>query len=381
MKILIVSSCPSSPITSGNRKFISEQIRLFKELGHSVYFLYVKEYVLGSDFSKEISCMQQEWKDHLYVYDINIFQKIWRTLLVRYRWLCNKGYYKCDDFYPWMLHKKVKAIDKRLHLDACIINYYNLSKLFSKIDISRKAIVTHDYFAYKDLLIGKSRIYLNTTASEEAKALQRCPTIWALNEEESHYFYRLAPNSEVRNVYSLYRFIDQPIVGNHNILFFSGSNEYNVNGLKWFIKKVFPEITYKYNDAKLIVGGSICKILEEEFCQENIILYGRVDDIDTFFAQGDIAINPTYQGTGLKIKTFEAISYGKATIVHPHSSIGIYDKEHAPIFVATQITDWTKYIDFLWKDISILKDNKKDCLRYIESMRNYVTQQYIEFLK
>lgn len=381
MKILIVSSCPSNPVTAGNRKFINSQIQLFREMGHEIHFLYIQEFVIGNKQSNDITNMQREWGNKLYTYKVRIQQKIWRLLLVRYRWIFNHGYYGCDDYYPFRLHQIVNKINKKEQFDACIIHYYNLSKLFKHINIPRLGIVTHDYFAYKSLLIGKPHIYLNTTAHEEAKALQRCPTIFALNDEEANYFQRLSPKSIVRSVYNIYKYVDQPITNNHNILFFSGTNEYNLNGIIWFINNVLPMITNKYNDAKLIIGGSICNQLKRKINHPSIVYYGFVDNINDFFCQGDIAINPTYQGTGLKIKTFESVAYSKATIVNPHSAVGIYDKEHAPIFIAHKESEWIQHLNMLWNNNFMLKEYKEKCQLYISRMNEFIQKQYIDFLK
>lgn len=381
MKILIVSSIPSHPVNAGNRKFINSQIQMFKEMGHEIHFLFIHEFMLGNKQSSDINQMKKEWGNKLYIYKVRVFQKLWRIFLIRYRWIFNHGYYKCNDYYPYKLHQMVNKITKREQFDACIIHYYNLSKLFKYIKIPRLGIVTHDYFAYKNLLIGKPHIYLNTTAHEEAKALQKCPTIFALNDEEANYFQRLSPKSIVRSVYNIYKYVYQPITNNHNILFFSGANEYNLNGIIWFINNILPTIINKYNDAKLIIGGSICNQLKNKINHHNIIYYGFVDNINKFFSQGDIAINPTYQGTGLKIKTFESVAYSKATIVNPHSAVGIYDKEHAPIFIAYKDSDWLQHLDKLWSDSQLIKETKDKCQTYISKMNKYITEQYVNFLE
>ena len=41
----------------------------------------------------------------------------------------------------------------------------------------------------------------------------------------------------------------------------------------------------------------------------NVIICGYIYDLSAFYRQGDVAINPVYLGTGIKIKTFEALSY------------------------------------------------------------------------
>ena len=201
------------------------------------------------------------------------------------------------------------------------MNYYYLSKLLVQTDIPRKGLITHDYFAYKNLLIGGKHIYLNTNAHQEAIAMQRSPHIFALNEEEAIYFKRLSPLSVVHNIYSFYQYHAQPLCYNHNIVFLSGDNQFNQKGIRWFVESVFLKLQEIFPDVKLVVGGKICNFLRSQNLPEGIELCGFIEKPCEFYKVGDIAINPISQGTGLKIKTFESISFDKITEV---SQVNIY---------------------------------------------------------
>ena len=74
------------------------------------------------------------------------------------------------------------------------------------------------------------RCYLNLTPNEEAKALQRSHHVFALQSIEQHYFQKLSPKSIVYDVYCNYKYHPSPVIGNHSILFLSGSNQFNING-------------------------------------------------------------------------------------------------------------------------------------------------------
>lgn len=89
-----------------------------------------------------------------------------------------------------------------------------------------------------------------------------------------------------------------------------------------------------------------------------------------FYSKGDVVINPTFQGTGLKIKTFESISYDKISMCHPHSKIGIFDPYTAPLFSSKEPSEWVNYLIEVWnskKRILEIKNNNKD---YILRMQN-----------
>ena len=320
MKIILVSTCPSHPTTAGNRRFILDQAEMFSNMGHEVFFLYInlRSFKKNAENYKILSSLKVYWKDRLFVYNQSILQKIWSMYIIRYRKFLCSGFYKCDDNYPFRLHYFIKKLDAQYHFDVCLLNYFYLTKAFKHINIPIKGLVTHDYFAYKGLLVGDKFVMNNINANEEAKAMQRSPHIFALNEGEAEYFHRLSPLSKVYCIYGSFIYRKTPVVGNHNILFLSGPNGYNVNGLKWFLDNIFERIIFCFPDVMLYIGGAICRVIKDWNFNENVNIVGLVDNPEEFYALGDVVINPTYQGTGLKIKTFEAIGYDKVLLTHPH---------------------------------------------------------------
>lgn len=383
MKILIVSKCPTHPTNAGNRRFILSQVELLKKMGNEVYFLFVEENGLSCKFSifeKSILQMRDFFKDKLYVFRVGKFQKLVFNVRQRVRGLFNHGFMKCDDYYPQALTTYVKHLNSELHFDACIINYYYLSKLFLDCDIPLQAITTHDYFAYKALLVEIRNVVNNTTAHEEAKALQRCQHIFALNTDEASYFSKLAPKSTIYNVFSTYSVTKQPLTNVHKLLFLSGDNDYNVKGLEWFLKNIFPSITESFPDIKLLIAGSICKRMTSLQNIPQVQLFGFVENEADFYAMGDIVINPTYLGTGLKIKTFESLAYGKITMAHPHSVQGIFKPEQAPVFTSIIACEWVDFLIRIWSDSREILSISRKSLEYITEMNYFVEQEYNRFL-
>lgn len=110
--------------------------------------------------------------------------------------------------------------------------------------------MAHDSFTYNNVR-NSVKSLLNLKPNEEAKALQRCPYIFAMQEEERIFFTRLSPLSKVLTSYCNYEFVNQPKTGNHNIVLLSSGFQLNVNGLTWFIDNVFPLILHDYPDCRL----------------------------------------------------------------------------------------------------------------------------------
>ncbi len=381
MNILIVSKSPTHPTDAGNKWWILSQAKMLLSLGHNVHFLYINEQGLRQDktlYKESIEKSRDFWGDKFHVFYVSKWQKLYFNIVMRCRRYFCHHYWKLDDQYPRGLEIAVNELDEKYKFDVCIVNYYYLSKLFKNINIAKKAIATHDAFAYKNLKVGKP--ILNITADTEAKAMQRCPHIFALQEQEANYFQILSPKSKVYNLYGNFEYHSQPIVGNHKMVFLSGNNEFNQNGIKWFLQNIFPLIRKAIPDTELLVGGSICKVLPSLGNIDGVTTLGYIDDPSDFYAMADVAINPVYQGTGLKIKTFEAISYDKVTLVHPHSMAGIYDKENAPLFASDSAEDWVRYLQELWSSPSMIVSIKKDNEDYLKRMNYFILSEYKRFL-
>ena len=229
----------------------------------------------------------KEWGQFYHQYNYSTFENIKSNLNILLGKLLNNGYRKCDDIYPSGLYRTFLKLHKIYRFEAVIVNYFYLSKILEFIPLKKKSLFTHDSFSL-NVKSSEHQAAYYLTKEEEKKALSRAPYIFAMQS--------------------------QPCANNHNILYLSGSSKFNKEGLDWFINDIFPSIKLKYQDAKLYIAGSICNILNEYQDNKDIELVGKIENPYQFFLKGDIAINPCQHGSGLKIKTFEAMSYDKAVM-------------------------------------------------------------------
>lgn len=105
-----------------------------------------------------------------------------------------------------------------------------------------------------------------------------------------------------------------------NILFVGGYYYPNVNGFKWFVKRVTPLIKVDY---EVTLVGNRMDLLKDEFSDNsNVKVLGRVEDLSSYYENADVVIGPIFEGAGMKVKTAEALSYGKLFIGTDESLIG-----------------------------------------------------------
>lgn len=370
--VLIVSDTPTHPTIAGNRQGILACSKLLEDDGWNVILLYIITPLVDKNTIAE---MKIHWKDRLYIYRVSIIQFIIQRLIIIISRVVTKNYLSIDIFCPWLIRRKIRKLLKQYEIDSVIVNYIWMTHLFEKVNIKNKIVFTHDVFTHK-YLKGNSK-WFSFSPNMESKALQRCNKILAVQEMESNYFQFLSPTSKVYTVYCPLCFHRQKIVENCcDILFFSGENKHNLKGIRSFIKDVLPIIRNKYPKVILRIGGSICSCITDLSDNDSICLVGKVNNPSDFYAQGNVVINPVFEGTGLKIKTIEALSYGKVVLAHPHSFEGVYDSQNIPMYKCTTAEDYVNCLREIYSGHFMYEKNQKRCSDYIERMRSSILAQY-----
>jgi polysaccharide biosynthesis protein PslH len=131
----------------------------------------------------------------------------------------------------------------------------------------------------------------------------------------------------------------------------------NVNGLNWFIKKVYPIIKISIPEVNFIVMGSNPnqKIIDICNANDSITLVANPVDPRSYFGITKVLINPVQFGSGVNIKSIELLNTPNQIITTSAGIKGLPTEFNDLFFV----TD--NYIEFAETAISIIKyDHKKD---------------------
>ncbi|OQB43463.1 MAG: hypothetical protein BWY09_00164 [Candidatus Hydrogenedentes bacterium ADurb.Bin179] len=87
----------------------------------------------------------------------------------------------------------------------------------------------------------------------------------------------------------------------------------NQEGLALFLKNAWPVLLAGRPNARLVVCGKVCEAFKGmEF--PGVSFQGVVPDLKPWYRDAAVVINPTPFGTGLKIKSVEALLFGKALV-------------------------------------------------------------------
>jgi glycosyltransferase involved in cell wall biosynthesis len=101
---------------------------------------------------------------------------------------------------------------------------------------------------------------------------------------------------------------------------------HNEDGLRDFLRNVWPQVTAHRQDAHLRVigrgcGPALCRLANDQ--NGTVSIEGYVPDLDEVFRTATALVNPMRFGTGIKIKVIEALGRGLPVISSPVGAHGI----------------------------------------------------------
>lgn len=102
----------------------------------------------------------------------------------------------------------------------------------------------------------------------------------------------------------------QAISNTRPVLLFNGNNWYpNIQALDWFISKVLDRV-----EIQLQISGRNMESYREKYKHKKIDFLGFVDNLDQTLKDADFMLFPIFIGSGMKVKTCEALMFGKNII-------------------------------------------------------------------
>lgn len=122
-----------------------------------------------------------------------------------------------------------------------------------------------------------------------------------------------------------------------NRLLFVGSDFFaNIEGLDWLIKEVLSDSDC---GVSLDIVGSGMEKYRDRFSRKNVNVIGSVKDIGDYYYRAHAVIMPIFSGSGMKVKTAEALHFGRYLICTPESLVG-YQPPTKDVFLCVEKIDF-----------------------------------------
>jgi hypothetical protein len=307
-RILWVTSTPPAPINAGNRRHLNYLIQMLKKRGA------VMDFVLYG-WEKEATGYRVELE--------SMFNRYIHVPQTARRQMKFSNYWGIDDWAPEELLAAVKEFAAGQHYDAVFVVYVWMSRVLELFgDNVVKVIDTQDIFTSRDELFlsqGIEKKWFYTREDEEAKGLARADIVLGITGSDCEFFHgvlrkraynvKVMPcgtgvavkNNGKGRVHDAKHALTLGYMASANALnqeaarrFFSALNVCRLGG----------------GSFTLVVAGAISSYISN-YDNINVHPMGFVEDPDEFYNEVDVIVAPMVDGTGLKIKTIEAIEYGK----------------------------------------------------------------------
>lgn len=389
MKILMVSFVLTHPAEVGNSQRIYRECVQMKRKGWQIDFLYLgnncgRQMELTRDYFGEehfFQCFVGQRSIKARAKDL-VRSKMDKKGITRYVGLK----YATDELYVDGIDEKINELNDRNSYNVIWFQYFFYSKALEGIEDNSilKVIDTHDRWADRNRIFQKNGVTpvgYYTTKRGERKALKRADVVIAIQKREGKYFEKLLKGTDTK-VITMGDLVEQRYTLNRNnglcYGFIGTSYKPNVMGLKWFCEEVLPLVREECPDSCLVIAGTVCNSVPD---MSGVIKMGRVDNLEEFYSKIDFAINPVMSGTGLNIKTIEALSYRKPLVSTQVGAKGIDSNEQVLIECSNKQTFAEAIIRLLtkWQECDRLAQN---ACKYIEqyNAKNLETLYSIEEL-
>lgn len=196
-------------------------------------------------------------------------------------------------------------------------NYGRLAEKIKKIDSKIKIItffhnIEHDFL--KSRMNKEGKIYFiqfKASHYNEKLAVKYSDYCITLNPRDTKRLYEVYGGKS--NLELPITFEDKYSKNINNLLkekdyiLFVGSLFFaNYHGIKWFVENVMPHI-----NKKLLIVGKDFETKKSELERKNVEVIGSVDDLTPYYLNASCMIMPIFEGAGMKVKTAEALMYGK----------------------------------------------------------------------
>ena len=296
-----------------------------------VYILSLELYVNGSRFFhkyKRIKTILQGYSGNLTKEKENVIFKIIKDLNID------------TIFLEYSLMGKLcKSIKKRFSWVKVITFFHNveIQYIFNQVKTSKL------YYRFYWIILNYWNERLSCKYSDK---------IILLNSRDANLvkkIYGREPEAiipvSVNDAFDISLIHDQRMQDYPFTILFVGSLFYaNVHGIKWFVNNVmqnFPDIILE------IVGNDMQKI-KSQVERQNVKVYSSVPSLQEYYNHANLVVMPIFTGGGMKVKTAEALMYGKTIIGTPEAFCG-YDYNPEIGKICTNKNEFCDAIDYYMK--------------------------------
>ncbi len=229
------------------------------------------------------------------------------------------------DFCPHWL-KEARELQRKHHYSRVLVVYVFQSKfLLAFPDPCLRILETQDVFTHRRPRLagqGIAEYVFSLTPSAERRGLLRANRIIAIQEKEARFFRKLVGARS--RIVTLGHFTEvrqlPPPPKVHRLGCVGSNNPINRQSQQWFFREIWPLLRQRLPEVEIWIGGLLCASV---LAGPGIRLLGQLASLDDFYRECPVMINPMQVGTGLPIKTIEALAHGRPIVTTATGAQGL----------------------------------------------------------
>ncbi len=278
----------------------------------------------------------------------------------------------CKEYLPWKEKRIVKLI-RDLDIDLLFIDTSLIGRLARYRSRYKTIVFYHNVEA--DYTRAKIRsegwIYLPAYwASKRNDCLGlKADLVMGFNRRDSMRLKELYGRGEdfLMPVTFGDRFKEEHALGDYERkLLFVGSLFFaNIEGIEWFMKEVFS----KLDNISLDIVGKGFEVKKEEYERiSGVHVIGSVESLDEYYYNHAAIVMPIFSGSGMKVKTAEAMMFGRVIFASDEALEGYDVEECRDIYRCNSAEEYISSINSYF--------NRGKLEKYSKEVRNVFLNKY-----
>ena len=325
-RALVLTPVPTHPTTHGNRARVLGVIQFLTLLGFDVHVA-----VLQREIDRDDEAMRSAFGERLHLIPYA------KPLSRRESNLSRLGRHLrqsvdadarhtvgVDDWYDDRTDTALRQLEDSFKFDLAVVEYVFMSRALLALRTPRVRVIdTHDLFANRHrlyLAAGQQPQFFSTSQKDEQRGLKRADLVLGIQAQETSVLLAYGVNAITFGHTVAVDLLWGSAPAQYDLLMVGSSNHMNVQGLIWFGQRVLPLLLTAQPALRVAVAGGVCAATPD---MPGLIKLGVVPDLAAVYACTHLAINPVQSGTGLNIKSVEALGFGMPLLATSSGSRGL----------------------------------------------------------
>ncbi len=364
--VLFVADYLFQPAVAGNRKRVASLVESIQSWGYDVYFVILNRGFAAADLEATRRAVDGLWQ-YTFQPDLDPYgEPSSRTFLGRVRkriarhtrqlfraWpppLDPDLEERCPGAFCRLVEEKVAQLEPT----AVIAVYLWLSKCLRGLPQNvLKIIDSQDLMHVRLQQYQASGLYsfFQCTLADELRCLERADKVLVIQDHDRRLLNKYFPASKLVLTPHAHSICPPPANKKRGLraLFLGASHSANVEGVDWFLRKVWPIVLAQNCNVRLTIAGSVGHVVrrnvEAAHLLKQVEIAGTVDNVVDIMHSSDVLINPIIRGSGLKVKVVEALCCGLPVATTSKGAEGIPGIQQCPaVRMADTPTDFASAV-------------------------------------